>query len=444
MSSEKMNKIGGLAQFLSQATVEDAQKAAQALDVVQIDIDKLIPDPYNAYGLRDVDSLAGMIASNNFHVEAIEVRPMEDGNYMIISGHRRRAAWEMLLKEGATEKRELPCIVRRFEDMHIQVDNDNGVAEEAVITAEQQANIALILANRGQRKEKTIQEELWEIQQLEPYVRLMYKQMGRPHERGQFKSFFASVLNITPNVLQKMKNLLRLIPRAQMALADKEINKSVAVEISGLEKDEQDRVLDLIFSGELENSYMAMLDFKKRLKSDGETADEITDEDEDEEEDFSDGAEDGHTGFAGFSPLDDLSGDDEPQDEGFGAEPAPPRIEDEARGMGYGEPLPPVPAQEGSYEDKAEALGQTRLIEDKKDDIPEPPDTGNPQADAHKWFITIIQPEIDRLEKIMEECIAKKKFYEASNEKGAAFQAARWDTCRSYLALKIIALKDKD
>ena len=441
--SEKMNKIGGLAQFLSQATVEDAQRAAQALDVVQIDIDKLIPDPYNAYGLRDVDSLAGMIASNNFHVEAIEVRPMEDGNYMIISGHRRRAAWEMLLEEGATEKRELPCIIRRFEDMHIQVDNDNGVAEDAVITAEQQANIALILANRGQRKEKTIQEELWEIQQLEPYVRLMYKQMGRPHERGQFKSFFASVLNITPNILQKMKNLLRLIPRAQMALADKEINKSVAVEISGLEKDEQDRVLDLIFSGELENSYMAMLDYKKRLKSDGETPDESTDEDE--EDDISDGEEDGQTGFAGFSPLDDLSEEDETQDEAPKAETAPPRIEDEARDMGYGEPLPPVPASSGeSYEEKAEALGQTRLIEDKKDDIPEPPDTGNPQSDAHKWFIAIIQPEIDRLERIMEECIAKKKFYEASDEKGAAFQAARWDTCRSYLAMKIIALKDKD
>ena len=443
--SEKINKIGGLAQFLSQATVEDAQKAAQAPDVVQIDIDKLIPDPFNAYGLRDVDSLAGMIASNNFHVEAIEVRPVEDGNYMIISGHRRRAAWEMLLEEGATEKRELPCIVRRFEDMHIQVDNDNGVAEDAVITAEQQANIALILANRGQRKEKTIQEELWEIQQLEPYVRLLYKQLGRPHERGQFKSFFASVLNITPNVLQKKKNLLRLIPRAQMALADKEINKSVAVEISGLEKDEQDRVLDLIFSGELENSYMAMLDYKKRLKSDGETADEITDEDE--EEDISDGAEDEHTGFAGASPLDDLpeEGDDEPQVEKYPeAETAPPRIEDEARDMGYGEPLPPVPAQEGSYEEKVEALGQTRLIEDKKDDIPEPPDTGNPQNDVHRWFIAIIQPEIDRLEKIKEECIAKKKFYEESDEKGAAFKAARWDTCRSYLAMKIIALKEKD
>lgn len=438
------NKIGGLAQFLSPATVANAQKTAQKENVVQIDIDRLVPDPYNMYGLREVESLAGMIASNNFHVEAIEVRPMDDDKYMIISGHRRRAAWEMLLKDGTTEKRELPCIIRRFEDMHVQVNND-GVTEDKVITAEQQANIALILANRGQRKEKTIEEEMWEIQQLEPYVKIWFNQLGRPHERGTFKSFFASVLNITPNVLQKTKNLLRLIPRARMALSDREINKSVAVEISGLDKDEQDRVLDMIFSGELENSFKAMLDYKKKLKEeDDETPDEASEETM--EEAASDGAEDGHTGFNSFSPLDNLHEDEEeePQEETDRAEPAPPSIENEARDRGYAEPLPPLPDKEDSYEEKVEREGQTRLIDPPEDRLPEPPETGNPQMDAHKWFMAIIQPEIDRLEKIKEQCIEKKKFYDESDEKGAALKAARWDTCRSYLTMKILALKEKD
>ena len=66
------NKIGGLAQFLSAATVNSAQESAKAENIVKIDIGKLVPDPFNEYEITDVDSLAGMIASNNFHLEAID------------------------------------------------------------------------------------------------------------------------------------------------------------------------------------------------------------------------------------------------------------------------------------------------------------------------------------------------------------------------------------
>lgn len=434
-------KIGGLAQFLNQATVDNAQQAAQAANVVMIDIDKLVPDPFNMYGLREVESLAGMIASNNFHLEAIEVRPMEDGQYMIISGHRRRAAWEMLLKDGTTKKRELPCIIRKFEDIHIQVEND-GVTEDKVITAENQANIALILANRGQRKEKTIEEEMWEIQELEPYVKLWYKQIGKPHERGHFKSFFASVLNISPSVLQKTKNLLRLIPRAKCALSDREINKSVALELSGLPKDEQDMVLDMIFSGELENSFKAMLDYKRQRRRE-DSGDEDEQKEEDTEDIGFDGGDDEKGDFPGFSPLDEVEEDTEiHEEEAPAGETAPASIQEAARDMGYAEPMSPAPAM--PQEERPEDEGEAEPPGKQQNDIPEPPNTGNPQSDAHKWFLALVQPEIDRLEKVMEQCIERKKFFEQSDKPGAALKAARWDTCRSYLAMKILMLKNKD
>jgi len=406
----KKNKIGGLAQFLSTTTVKSSQDSANEDNIVKIDIGKLVPDPYNMYGLRDIDSLAGMIASNHFHLEAIEVRPMDDGRYMIISGHRRRAAWQMLLENGETDVREVPCVIRRFEDMHIKVDN-NGSTQDAVITAEQQANFSLILANCGQRKDKTLEEEIWEIEQLEPYVKLLYNQQGKPKGRGQFKSFFASVLNINPSALQRKKNLLRLIPRARMALHDHEINLSVAVEISGLPKEEQDKVLDDIFSGAMENTYKAIVAYKQSLKNEDNSAGEQDDTVQADTD--TNKADSSGSGFQNF---------DEPEDE---------LQDDDTSGQ--------VSVPSGN---------DSRQVKSKEDsEVPEPPNTGNPQNDTHKWFMEVIAPEIKRLEAIKEHCTKmKEKFDElsAQGEKGAALKAARWESCRSYLTVKILALTEKD
>ncbi len=433
----KNNKIGGLAQFLSPTTVNSAQESAKNENIVKIDIGKLVPDPFNMYELTDVESLAGMIASNHFHLEAIEVRPTDDGRYMIISGHRRRAAWEMLLNNGETEQRELPCIVRHFEDVHIQVDNE-GVSEDKLITAEQQANIALILANRGQRKEKSIEVELWEIQQLEPYVKILYNQQGKPKGRGQFKSFFASILNVNPWDLQRKKNLLRLVPRARMALADREINLSVAGELSGLPPIEQEKVLDDILSGAMENTYKALVKYKQELKHD-----ESPEQNEDEEEIQPEETQENTPGA--YVPS-----FDEP-DEGDGDEPA--------WGEDDTQETQEASVDTAGQEDLAKLereTGQTRLLDDgdndrgkeprqsKADYVPEPPDTGNPQNDVHKWFMDVIAPEIARLEKVKAHCVKMKEQLEASDEKGAALRAAKWDSCRSYVTIKILALQEAD
>ena len=77
-------------------------------------------------------------------------------------------------------------------------------------------------------------------------------------------------------------------------------------------------------------------------------------------------------------------------------------------------------------------------------DVPDPPDTGNPQNDVHQWFMDIIRPEIERLERIQAHCERMKERFESSDEKGAALKAARWDSCRSYVHIKILSLKEKD
>lgn len=75
-----------------------------------IDIDLLEQDPDNFYQLSKVEELAGNISVVGLQ-QPIRVRPAEGGRYMIVSGHRRRAALQQLVESGEDRFRQVPCIV---------------------------------------------------------------------------------------------------------------------------------------------------------------------------------------------------------------------------------------------------------------------------------------------------------------------------------------------
>ena len=115
---------GGLARFLNDETQQAARHLADdANRIVYIDIDNIVSNPRNFYGLRDIDSLAGLIAVSHM-VEPLIVCPEEDGKYMLLSGHRRRAAVQKLLDDGDYEERKLPCIIH--ERRKITIPQENG------------------------------------------------------------------------------------------------------------------------------------------------------------------------------------------------------------------------------------------------------------------------------------------------------------------------------
>lgn len=74
-----------------------------------IDIDLIDSDPGNFYELRDIPDLAGDIETVGLQ-QPLLVRPGEDGHVVLISGHRRRAALQLLVDEGKEQFRQVPCI----------------------------------------------------------------------------------------------------------------------------------------------------------------------------------------------------------------------------------------------------------------------------------------------------------------------------------------------
>ena len=81
------------------------EKAAKpSYELRELPIGKLIPNPANAYSMDGIEELANSILIAGRVLQNLVVKPAdENGNYMIISGHRRHLASKMLVEQGHNE-----------------------------------------------------------------------------------------------------------------------------------------------------------------------------------------------------------------------------------------------------------------------------------------------------------------------------------------------------
>lgn len=84
----------------------------------EIPLESILPNSDNFYQLRDLDALADSIALSGLQ-QPLVVTPSPDkpGKFTLISGHRRRAAIEKLVKDKASPRpdlRTVPCIVQIY------------------------------------------------------------------------------------------------------------------------------------------------------------------------------------------------------------------------------------------------------------------------------------------------------------------------------------------
>ena len=99
-----------------------------------IPLDLIDPDPNNFYSLDGLEELAGSIEMLGLQ-QPILVRPVQGGRYMVISGHRRREALQLIAEGGSKQFADgVPCIV------------DAGEASKAL------QELKLIMANADTRK----------------------------------------------------------------------------------------------------------------------------------------------------------------------------------------------------------------------------------------------------------------------------------------------------
>lgn len=139
--ASKKFDLGELTRALAGDVPESGTEGREQIEY--IDIGLIDSDPGNFYELRDIPDLAGDIETVGLQ-QPLLVRPGEDGHVVLISGHRRRAALQLLVDEGKEQFRQVPCIRKTggnalvyemqliFANMHTRVLTNAEIAKQAL------------------------------------------------------------------------------------------------------------------------------------------------------------------------------------------------------------------------------------------------------------------------------------------------------------------------
>lgn len=195
--------------------VSDSGTGREQIEYIRLDL--IDSDPNNFYQLTDIPLLADNIAMCGLQ-QPIRVRPVpgKSERYMIVSGHRRRAALEMLVADGHELWKEAPCIVE----------------DDAVSPALQQ--LRLIYANANTRKMSPAEIS----EQAEQVEKLLYqlKEEGYAFP-GRMRDHVAEAVGASKSKLARLKVIREnLDPVWADAWKDGTIGESVAYNLAQLPK----------------------------------------------------------------------------------------------------------------------------------------------------------------------------------------------------------------
>ena len=182
-----------------------------------IRLDRLDEDPNNFYQLSDIDQLAANIELCGLQ-QPIRVRPIPDsGRYMIVSGHRRRKAIELLAKDEPERWNEVPCIVELDE----------------VSPAMQQ--LRLIYANSSSRtlKAPEISEQIAQVKEL------LYKLKEEEGYEfpGRMRDHVAEIVKVSKSKMARLEVIRKGLAAAwQPAWQAGELAENTAYELARMPK----------------------------------------------------------------------------------------------------------------------------------------------------------------------------------------------------------------
>ena len=220
--------------------------------VTNIPVEKLKPFPNHPFQVRDDDSMRETVESIKTYgvLQPAIVRPSEDGNYEILSGHRRKRACELV------GRKTIPAIVRKLsDDAAIIFMVDSNLQRENILPSERAAAYKMkmeALKRQGVRTDLT-------SSQVETKLRSDQKVA---EEAGESRA-----------QIQRYIRLTELQPELQQMVDEKKMAFTPAVEISYLKPDEQRMLLDTI-SSEQATPSLSQAQRLKKLSQSGELTDD--------------------------------------------------------------------------------------------------------------------------------------------------------------------------
>ena len=220
--------------------------------IEQIELSQLDPFPDHPFAVRDDDSMRQTVESIREYgvlVPAI-ARPLEDGTYELISGHRRKHACELAGLET------MPVIVRNIDrNTATIIMVDSNLQRENILPSERAKAYKMkidAIKRQGERSDLT-------SAQLVPKLTAREK--------------VAEDAGVNRMEVTRYIRLTELHPELQQMVDEKKIGLTPAVELSYLKPDEQRLLIDTIDSEQATPS-LSQAQRMRRLSQEGKLTDD--------------------------------------------------------------------------------------------------------------------------------------------------------------------------
>ena len=210
-------------------TVSKLDTTAAAPQLLMIPLEDILANRDNFYKLSDLDPLADSIAMEGLQ-QPLVVTPFGDkvGKYLLISGHRRRAAIEKLVKDKTSPREDLrlvPCLVRTYASPHM-------------------AELQLILANSTARVLTNAEIS----KQAEKLETLFYQLQEEGYQfPGRMRDRVAAACKVSAPKLARLKVIREKLCRDFMYLFEKDkLPEQTAYALARLPAEFQARIFNVM------------------------------------------------------------------------------------------------------------------------------------------------------------------------------------------------------
>lgn len=208
---------------LNSAIMDDLRAAASDsfIDSLKmLEVGQIIPNESNFYEMTEIEELAEDIERQG--LMSVLVVTEDNGEFHLISGHRRLAAVKLLIDEGRRKSTTVPCYIKSAKS-----------ADET--------QLDLIMLNATQRKYSD-SDTMREYEELERIFKAM-EQAGKP-VKGKIRNNIARVLNVSPAQIGKIDNIKHnAIPDVEQAVKSGEMSISTANEVAKLAPEQQKEII---------------------------------------------------------------------------------------------------------------------------------------------------------------------------------------------------------
>lgn len=215
--------------------------------VENIALDKLKPFPNHPFKIREDEAMTETVESvKSFGVlQPAIVRPTKDGEYEILSGHRRKRACEL------AGRKTMPVIVRNLsDDAAVIFMVDSNLQRENILPSERASAYKM---NLEAMKRQGMRTDLTSVQ-VAP--KLSTEMIGNSD-------------GVSKDTVKRYIRLTELQPELMKMVDEKKIAFTPAVELSYLKPDEQRMLIDTIES-EQSTPSLSQAQRMKKLSQNGE------------------------------------------------------------------------------------------------------------------------------------------------------------------------------